>query len=121
MHEQEAYRNLRHNVKINTIQGIYSVMANNLIIPFLPLFAIKVLEASDSQVAWVTSLPALTGILVLLPGALFIDRLAAKKRFTTDELHHRTQLIPMMKQRSFLHSSYWMQTLGRTTNTKSML
>lgn len=82
MHEQEAYRNLRHNVRINNIQGIFSVMSNNLVTPFVPLFAIKVLEASDSQVAWLSSLPALTGILVLLPGAFLIDRLAAKKRFT---------------------------------------
>src|SRR5690349_18192531 len=82
MHEQEAYRNLRHNVRINMVQGIFQVIANNLTTPFIPVFAIKVLEASDSQVAWLSSLPALTGILVLLPGAFFIDRLLAKKRFT---------------------------------------
>ncbi|MCX7571932.1 MFS transporter [Tumebacillus sp. DT12] len=82
MHEQEAYRSLRHNVRINTIQGIFSVVATNLTTAFIPMFAIKVLEASDVQVAWLSSLPALTGILVLLPGAFFIDRLAAKKRFT---------------------------------------
>lgn len=112
MHEQEAYRNLRHNVRINIIQGIYSVVANQLITPFLPLFAIKVLEASDSQVAWMSSMPALTGILVLLPGAYFMDRLATKKH-VAGMLHYAARvfflfiaLLPF-----FPLSEYWLAWL----------
>ena len=112
MHEQEAYRNLRHNVRINTIQGIFAVLAQNLTAPFIPLFAIKVLEASDSQVAWLSSLPALTGILVLLPGALFIDRLVAKKKFTGSMIYLRGLFFLLLALLPFLTlNSYWMAWL----------
>ncbi|MFD2170741.1 MFS transporter [Tumebacillus lipolyticus] len=112
MHEQEAYRNLRHNVRINTIQGIFAVLAQNLTAPFLPLFAIKVLEASDSQVAWLSSLPALTGILVLLPGALFIDRLVAKKKFTGTMIYLRGLFFLFLATLPFLSLDlYWMAWL----------
>ncbi|ASS77044.1 hypothetical protein CIG75_00005 [Tumebacillus algifaecis] len=109
MHEQEAYRSLRHNVRINTIQGIFAVLAQNLTAPFIPLFAIKVLEASDSQVAWLSSLPALTGILVLLPGALFIDRLVAKKKFTASMIYLRGLFFLFLAILPFLSLElYWM-------------
>ncbi|ARU60951.1 hypothetical protein CBW65_07530 [Tumebacillus avium] len=112
MHEQEAYRNLRHNVRINTIQGIFAVLAQNLTAPFIPLFAIKVLEASDSQVAWLSSLPALTGILVLLPGALFIDRLVAKKKFTGSMIYLRGLFFLFLAILPFLSFDlYWMAWL----------
>jgi MFS family permease len=108
MHEQEAYRNLRHNVRINTIQGIFAVLAQNLTAPFLPLFAIKVLQASDSQVAWLSSLPALTGIAVLLPGALFIDRLVAKKKFTGMMIYLRGFFFLLLALLPFLTlDPYW--------------
>lgn len=77
-----AYRHLRHNVKLNVIQGIFSVISMNLFNPFIAIYAIKVLQASDQQVAWLSSLPAVTGILALIPGALFLDRLERKKKFT---------------------------------------
>lgn len=112
MHEQEAYRNLRHNVRVNTIQGIFQVVTNNLTQPFIPLFAIKVLEASDSQVAWLSSLPALTGILVLLPGAFFIDRLLAKKRFTGTTIYMaRFFFLALAMLPFFPVSNYWLAWL----------
>jgi MFS family permease len=109
MHELEAYSHLRHNVRINIVQGIYSVMSNQLITPFLPLFAIKVLDASDTQVAWISSLPALTGILVLLPSAFYIDRLAAKKHFTGLSLYAARFFFLLIALLPFFPlSDYWL-------------
>ncbi|WP_018131799.1 MFS transporter [Effusibacillus pohliae] len=77
-----AYRHLRHNIKYSNLQGIFGVLSLNLYNPFIPIFAIKVLHASEQQVAWLSSLPEVTGILALIPGALFLDRLERKQRIT---------------------------------------
>lgn len=78
-----AYRYLRHNIRLGNTQGIFSVLSLNLYNPFIPILALKVLHASDQQMAWLSSLPAITGILALIPGAIFLDRLENKKRATT--------------------------------------
>jgi MFS family permease len=77
---------LRHNIKFGNIQGIFAVLSVNLQNPFIPIFAIKVLHASDQQVAWLSSLPAITGILALIPGAVFLDRLQSKRLVTAATL-----------------------------------
>ncbi|GAX88691.1 hypothetical protein [Effusibacillus lacus] len=77
-----AYKHLRHNIKYGNIQGIFEFLSLNLYNPFIPIFAIKVLHASDQQVAWLSSLPAVTGILALIPGAIFMDKLVKKKTIT---------------------------------------
>lgn len=77
-----AYRHLRHNIKHGNLEGIFEILSLNLYNPFIPIFAIKVLHASEQQVAWLSSLPAVTGILALIPGAIFLDRLEKKKKIT---------------------------------------
>lgn len=77
-----AYRYLRHNIRYGNTQGIFSVLSLNLYNPFIPILALKVFHASDQQMAWLSSLPAITGIMALIPGAIFLDRLENKKRVT---------------------------------------
>ncbi|MCL4516469.1 MAG: MFS transporter [Firmicutes bacterium] len=79
---EALYQHLTTNVKYSCYNGVCAIVANNLITPFIPLFAIEVLKATHQQVALLSSLPALMGILALLPGARIIDRLARKKHFT---------------------------------------
>jgi len=72
---------LRHNLAINVQQGVYSVVSANLIAPFLGIFAVRI-GASNVEVAMLSSLPALMGILAMVPGAWFIDRRTDPKRIT---------------------------------------
>ncbi len=79
---EALYHHLTTNVKYSCYNGVCAIVANNLITPFIPLFAIEVLKATHQQVALLSSLPALMGILALLPGARIFDRLTRKKHFT---------------------------------------
>ncbi|MGE5576030.1 MAG: MFS transporter [Syntrophothermus sp.] len=79
---EPLYQHLATNARYSCYNGICAIVANNLITPFIPLFAIEVLKATHQQVALLSSLPALMGILALLPGAHIIDRLPRKKHFT---------------------------------------
>lgn len=74
-------RDLARNIWFNNANGIAFTLAFNLFNPFLGIFALK-LGAPDSYVALLSSLPAATSILAMLPAARFIDRLAEKKRIT---------------------------------------
>jgi len=72
----------QRNQTINITQGILSVMAMNLVNPFLSIFAIKN-GATDYQVALLSSAPAFISVLSMIPGARYIDKHANKHRITT--------------------------------------
>jgi MFS family permease len=80
--ESFQYQNLRWNQKMSTINGVYAIVAANLILPFVSLYAIEVMDATDQQIALMDSLASLGAIIALIPGALLLNRLEQKKTFT---------------------------------------
>ena len=72
----------QRNQTINITQGILSIMAMNLVNPFLSIFAIKN-GATDYQVALLSSAPAFVSVLSMIPGARYIDKHANKHHITT--------------------------------------
>ncbi|MCE5196775.1 MAG: MFS transporter [Negativicutes bacterium] len=81
----------QRNQQINVAQGILSIMAINLVNPFLNIFAIKN-GATDYQVALLASAPALVSVLSMIPGARYIDKHAKK---------HKVTLLTMLFHRCF--------------------
>lgn len=70
-----------HNVKYNNLHGIAQSLVNSIYSPFVGVYAIK-LGASNTQVALLSSLPALVSVLTMIPGAAYIRRFPHKKRVT---------------------------------------
>ncbi|KAF0193819.1 MAG: major facilitator superfamily protein [Bacillota bacterium] len=70
---------LNRNMRWNNINGILSTLANNMVGPFLGIFAIS-LGASDSQIAALSSWPALVSLFAMIPGARFVDSSPRKKK-----------------------------------------
>ncbi|MEW6725227.1 MAG: MFS transporter [Bacillota bacterium] len=72
---------LERNIRLNTLHGMVSVAAANLVGPFVGIFAVK-LEASNLQVALLSSAPAVVSLLSMIPGGKFVDRQRHKKAVT---------------------------------------
>ncbi|MDP2873569.1 MAG: MFS transporter [Bacillota bacterium] len=72
---------LEHNMRINTLHGVVSIMGINLIQPFVGIFAVK-LGATNYQIALLSSAPAVVSLLAMIPGARLVDRFNRKKRIT---------------------------------------
>ncbi|MHB1485411.1 MAG: MFS transporter [Saccharofermentanales bacterium] len=68
----------RRNMVFFIIEGIFGAMLINLANPLFSMFA-KRLGADDFQIGLISSMPALAGILALIPGALFLERQKDKK------------------------------------------
>lgn len=73
---------LKYNKKINIINGISAIIAFSLVNPYFAKFAQRI-GATDYQIAYLNSLPALVSIFALIPGAFLIERLRSKKNTTT--------------------------------------
>ncbi|RXI96691.1 MFS transporter [Anaerobacillus alkaliphilus] len=73
---------IKSNERNSIWNGAYSIIAGSLVTGFIPLFAIQVLGASNQQVGLISSLPSLMSILAMIPGAIWINRLETKKKFT---------------------------------------
>jgi MFS family permease len=73
---------VQKNERLSIWNGAFSIMSLNLVVGFIPLFAIEVLGASNQQVGLLSSLPSLMSIVAMIPGAIWINRLETKKRFT---------------------------------------
>jgi len=72
----------RHNIAYNVRHGVASVLAANLAAPFFGIFALK-MGATNTQVALLASGPAIVSLLVMIPGAFYVDQFSQKKRVTT--------------------------------------
>ncbi|MGE5561540.1 MAG: MFS transporter [Chloroflexota bacterium] len=72
---------LKRNMRINTIHGVLQIAAINMVQPFLSIFALK-LGASNTQVALLSSGPAVVSLFAMIPGAIMVDRQDKKKRLT---------------------------------------
>lgn len=72
---------VNHNYRFNIFNGIFAVMATNLVTPFIGVWALG-LGASNMQMGLISSMPPLVGLVAMLPGAFFVDRFASKKVIT---------------------------------------
>ncbi|HTH14900.1 MAG TPA: MFS transporter, partial [Spirochaetia bacterium] len=69
------------NKRLNTLNGVLNAVSTDLVAPFLVIFALK-LGANSFQTAMLSSGPAIAGLVVLIPGARWVDRQRNKKRIT---------------------------------------
>ena len=74
-------RTLQRNLRFNEYNGIAFTLGFNLFNPFLGIFALR-LGAPDSYVALLSSLPAVTAVLAMIPSARLVDRFPRKKWLT---------------------------------------
>lgn len=69
---------LERNIRINTYHGVASILALNLAVPFMGIFAVK-MGASDLQVGLLSAGPALVSLVSMIPGGRFVDRQPRKR------------------------------------------
>lgn len=75
---EQIQQNKRYSIK----HGIYSSISQNIYSAFLSLYAIQALHATNQQIGFINSLPQLVNLLVMVPGAILMNRLLSKKPFT---------------------------------------
>ncbi len=84
-------------------EGAVGAIVINLVNPFVSMFA-KRMGAGDIEIGLLSSLPALMGILALVPGSLLVDRQRDKKRivallaFLAGVMYPMAALTPAMGQ-----------------------
>lgn len=69
------------NERLNTLNGVLNAISTDLVAPFAVIFALK-LGSSSFLTAMLSSGPAIAGLLVLIPGARWVDRHKDKKKIT---------------------------------------
>lgn len=72
---------LERNIRLNIYHGVLNMTALNMVQPFISIFAMK-LAATDSQVALLSSAPAVVSLLAMIPGGKYADAQPQKKRIT---------------------------------------
>ncbi|MBT9134587.1 MAG: hypothetical protein DDT39_00593 [Firmicutes bacterium] len=72
---------LATNIRLNNYHGIISTLAQNLVGPFIGIFAVR-LGASNYQIGLLSSAPALVGLIAMIPGAKYVDSRSNKKGIT---------------------------------------
>lgn len=72
---------LNQNIRTNILHGIFNVATLDMVNPFIGIFAMK-LGASKLHVALLSSVPAAVSLLVMIPGAILIDRQPRQKHLT---------------------------------------
>ncbi|MET3698796.1 MFS-type transporter involved in bile tolerance (Atg22 family) [Bacillus oleivorans] len=70
------------NERLSIYNGAFQIIIVSFIGNFIPLFAIEVLDASNTQVGLISSLPSIMIILSMIPAAIWMDRFESKKKFT---------------------------------------
>ncbi len=70
---------LDRNLRWNNINGVFSTLSQNMLMPFTGIFAIK-LGATDAQIAALSSWPALVSLFAMIPGARMVDRFPRKQK-----------------------------------------
>lgn len=72
---------VKYNIKMNVMNGVFAVLAANLVVPYFPKFAER-LGAGDFLIGLLSSLPAAICIFTLIPGAILIENFKNKKNIT---------------------------------------
>jgi Major Facilitator Superfamily. len=78
-------KEIEKNIVWLAIEGALITLVNNLVAQNNNLFALR-LNANDFQIGLVTALPQFVGLMVLIPGALWTDRLVNKRRMLISSL-----------------------------------
>ncbi|CAG7642266.1 hypothetical protein PAESOLCIP111_04318 [Paenibacillus solanacearum] len=76
---EAKYKVLRDNIHHNLWNGVFWAIGFNLVTPFIGVLAAR-LNATNSEYALLSSVPALLTILVTLPAALILGRFRKQKR-----------------------------------------
>ena len=71
----------RHNLRWFWFDGFFSAASDNILVTYLVLFLLA-LGASRAQIGLLSSLSSLSAALVLLPGALLVERIGHRKEIT---------------------------------------
>lgn len=69
------------SIRTNTIHGLLNSGVVNLVGPFTAIFAVHI-GATPVHIAMLTSAPAIVSLIVMIPGARFLDRSSRKGRAT---------------------------------------
>ena len=69
-----------YNEKISIYHGMVSIFAMNLAGNYFPIFAIKILHASNYQVGLISSLPPLITLIMTIPAAIMLNKLEEQKK-----------------------------------------
>ncbi|RSD26080.1 MFS transporter [Mesobacillus subterraneus] len=69
------------NEKFSIYNGLATTASTNMVNGYIPLFAIGVLGATNQQIGLIISLPSIIGMLALIPGAYWLNRVKSKRNF----------------------------------------
>lgn len=94
------------NEKLSIYNGLASTAATNMVNGYIPLFAIGVLGATNQQIGLIVSLPSIIGMLALIPGAIWLNRVPSKKKFTAISTLFTRLLFSLILFVPFLGSPY---------------
>jgi MFS family permease len=73
---------LNENERLSIYNGLASTISTNAVNGYIPLFALSVLGATNQQMGLITSLPSIIGMLAMIPGTIWLNRVQSKKKFT---------------------------------------
>ncbi len=71
----------RHNMRWFWFDGLFASASENIIVTYLVLYLLA-LGASKAQIGLLSSLSSLSAALVLLPGAMLVERFGKRKQIT---------------------------------------
>jgi len=94
------------NEKLSIYNGLASTAATNMVNGYIPLFAIGVLGATNHQIGLIVSLPSIIGMLALIPGAIWLNRVYSKKNFAVISTLLTRLLFSLILFVPFLGSPY---------------
>jgi MFS family permease len=94
------------NEKLSIYNGLASTAATNMVNGYIPLFAIGVLGATNQQIGLIVSLPSIIGMLALIPGAIWLNRVQSKKNFVVFSTLLTRLLFSLILFVPFLGSPY---------------
>lgn len=94
------------NEKLSIYNGLASTAATNMVNGYIPLFAIGVLGATNQQIGLIVSLPSIIGMLALIPGAIWLNRVHSKKNFAVISTLLTRLLFSLILFVPFLGSPY---------------
>ncbi len=75
----EFPKETRHNLRSFFFDGISTSASNSIILTYLTLYLLA-LGASSAEIGLMTSLASLSAVLLLIPGAILVDRTGKRKR-----------------------------------------
>ncbi|WP_079509060.1 MFS transporter [Mesobacillus jeotgali] len=96
----------RENEKLSIYNGLASTAATNMVNGYIPLFAISVLGATNQQLGLIVSLPSIIGMLALIPGAIWLNRVQSKKNFAVISTLFTRLLFSLILFVPFLGNQY---------------